>query len=238
MARVRGSKQEKLLVKPHRPLRRVGWFLALLLLILAALAASFLAGRQHERQMQMVTPGERQQLERLQRQIAAMERDQQVDLLAVETSRKSIEALEQEISQLNKSITFYRSIMEPQNGSRGLQVHNLGLERIGSGRYRVNWVLAQVGKSKKVIEGRSDLSFSGISGSEKRVLSLKEVAETEVNTSFKFRYFQHFDAVVNIPEEMQVVSVEVTAQSNGKDAQVVSREFEWVVQETLADVGE
>jgi len=238
MARVRPSKQEKLLVKPHRPVRRGVGLVALVFLLSASIVLGFWLGRQYEQEQQAISPGEREQLNNLQRQLAALERDKQVDLLALETSRKAIEGLEQEVSRLSKKVSFYRSVMEPENGGQGLQVHDLGVEQVGLARYRVNWVLAQVAKTTKEIEGRSDLRFFGVREGQQRVLSLSDVITTTMSTDFKFRYFQYFDVVVDIPKDFKVVKVEVMAESVGKFPQAISRKFDWMVQETLANVGE
>lgn len=238
MPRVRGSKQENLVLKPHRPRQRVWYVAGLFLVVSVALVGSFVLGRQHEVELQALSPEQQQQLKEVKRKLTALERDRKVDQLALETSRKTIEELSAEISQLKKSVTFYRSIMEPGNAQSGLQVHDLGIEYLGKTRYRINWILAQVGKSKGVIQGAVKVSIQGQGAGEKRVLSLKEVAEDEMSNNFKFRYFQQFKAVVNMPEDFIVEKVEVVAESAGKNSMTATREFDWVTQETLADVGE
>lgn len=238
MARVRGSKQENLVLKPHRPMRRIGYAVGLFLVVSLALGMSFMMGRQHEANRLSLSPEQQQQLVVVKSKLAALKRDRKVDQLALETSRKTIEELSAEISQLKKSVAFYRSIMEPGNSPPGLQVHDLGVEHLGQMRYRVNWVLAQVGKSKGTIGGVVKVNFWGASADEKRVLSLKNIAEDEIQNNFKFRYLQHFNAVVHIPEGFIVEKIEVVVESTGKNPMTVTREFDWVTQETLADVGE
>jgi len=238
MAKVRGSKQENLVLKPHRPKRQVWYALGLLFIVTVALAISFVMGRQHEQSLLSLAPEQQHQLKMEQRKLLALQRDRKVDQLALETSRKTIEELSSEISRLKKAVVFYRSIMEPENGLTGLQVHDLGVERLAQTKYRVSWVLAQVGKSKGAVEGVVKVNFWGISTGEKRVLSLNKIAEGELNDSFKFRYFQHFNTVVNMPENFAVEKIEVVVESAGKNPKTVTREFDWLAQETLADVGE
>lgn len=238
MARVRGSKQESLVVKPHRPLRYRLFLVGLTAFVVAALSISFLLGRQYERDLQQLAPGKRQQLEIALRKVTALERDRKVDKLAVETSRQTIKELELEASQLNKAVAFYRSVMAPESAASGLQVHDLGVEQLGQRRYRVAWVLAQVSKTNDLIQGKVQVNFAVTGGDGQRVLSLNEIAETEPNAGFKFRYFQHFNAVVNISNDLVVDKIEVVAESSGRNVQTVSREFDWLIQEKLADVGE
>lgn len=238
MAKVRGSKQESMVVKPHRPLRQ--WFFLSIttLVMISLMSISFLLGRHHEKGRQLLNPEERQQLQLAISKMAAMERDNMVDRLAVDSSRQTIRALEAQVQQLNKSVSFYRSIMEPENGVLGLHIQSLNVERSTRDRYRMKWVLAQLGKQDALIQGDVDIRLRGVGEGEEKVLSLKDLAKQELNTNFRFRYFQNFSAEVRIPDDFVVAKVEVLAQANGKKVQAVSREFDWVVQETFANVGE
>lgn len=227
-----------MVVKPHRPLRQWFFLSATVLVMISLVSVSFLLGRHHERGRQLLDPEERQQLQMALSKVAAMERDNMVDRLAVESSRQTIQALETQVQQLNKSVAFYRSIMEPENGALGLHIQSLNVERSTRDRYRMKWVLAQLGKQDALIQGDVDIRLRGIGEGQEKVLSLKDLAKQELNTRFKFRYFQNFSTEVQIPDDFAVAKVEVLAESNGKKVQAVSREFDWVVQETFANVGE
>ncbi len=238
MAKVKGSKQEQLVLKPHRPLR--GWLVSILWLVAAVIliASAVFFGRYQERQAQMLDSAERQRLSNALSKVAVMEQDQRVDRLALEDSRQAIKALEEKVYELNKALSFYRSIMEPEEGKKGLQVTNLELESLPGDRVRLSWILAQVGRKQSLITGNVEVRLHGNGASQQTMLSLKELVGEDLNSQFKFRYFQKFSVDFDIPVDYSVHEIEVYAQTEGKKVQTVSRKLNWVEPERVADVAE
>ena len=83
MARVRGSKQDKLVVTSHQPGRRFVVFLILLLVGAGLGTGGFIAGSYYENRMQAIDPGERNRLLAMEQQVMTLERDRLVDKVAV-----------------------------------------------------------------------------------------------------------------------------------------------------------
>jgi len=239
MAKVKGSKQDYLVLKPHRPVRKVVLGVFGFLFFVGVLVLCFGLGQQYERDLQILAPGQRAQLESLREKVVTLERDRLVDQVAIENARGSLKTLEVQVAQQNKAIAFYRSIMAPESIEKGLHVQRLDVEKLGeAGKYRLDWVVSQVGKNDKYVQGKTSLQLTGISAGERRVLSLKELADDIPSLAFKLRYFQSFSVEVVVPDDIEIKAIEVFAESSMPGAQDISREFEWVNQETIADVGQ
>lgn len=244
MAKVRGSRQENLIVRTHKP----GRFCVLVgigvVFSAIALVTSFYGGRIYERQIHALGSAEKEKFKELLEHSALLDNDSSVDRMALEVARVNINELEGKIHQLNKEIAFYKSVMAPESAVKGLFVHDLdveelfGLDGSDAGRYRLSWVLAQVGKNKGFISGNVQIKIHGVSDGEKRVLSLKDVSQETPNAAFKLRYFQIFEAEIQLPENLIVKKIEVIASSNGKKPQTIVKEFDWVVQRGLENVSE
>lgn len=238
MAKVKGSKHEQLVLKPHRPLR--DWLIGILWVVAAVIliASAVFFGRYQERQAQMLDSAERQRLYNTLSKVAVMEQDQRVDRLALEDSRQAIKELEEKVYELNKALSFYRSIMEPEEGKIGLQVTNLELESLPGDRMRLSWILAQVGRKQSLITGHVEVRLHGNGASQQTMLSLKELVGKDLNSQFKFRYFQKFSVDFEIPVDYSAHEIEIYAQTEGKKVQTVSRKLNWVAPERVADVAQ
>jgi len=237
MAKVRGSKQDKLVVKSHRPWRGIVSFLVLLMIGAALGAGGFVSGLYYEARMQTIGPSERATLRTVEQQVMTLERDRIVDKVAVESSRKAIKEMEEQLHRMGKEIAFYKSVMSPESDVKGLHVQGLDISRGGqANEYVVSWVMTQVGKNDAFLAGATNLRLVGSTAGVPGVLEMSEVAEQKVKVKFKFRYFQNVSMDIVVPAEFVVEKIEIAAQSDGKKPQSITREFDWIIQETLVDV--
>ncbi len=226
------------MLKPYRPLRgRLVWVLWFAVAVVLLFVAVYF-GRYQERQTQILDPAGRQQLSAAVGKITAMERDQMVDRLTLEESRQAIKNLEEKVYELNKAVSFYRSIMEPEDGKIGLRIRNLELQSLPGNRVRLSWMLAQVGKKRSVVEGNVEVRLFGASESQQTMLSLTDLVGEELNSKFKFRYFQNYSIDFEIPADYSMHEVEIHAQTEGKKVQTVSSKIDWIMPERVADVAE
>jgi len=242
--KVKGSKHYNLVLKSHRPKHTLAWRVAMTGLIGVLGLAAFWGGRVYEQQRQALEPAERQQLRLAQERLAEVAQDQEIDRVAVESSRAMIKGLEAEVGQLKKAVAFYRGVIAPKENRQGLQVYSFtSYPTAEPGRYRLGWVLAHVGKSASkrsaALEGSYSMEFVAYNGAEQITIALKDVLVEPINNQFKFQYFQNFSAEVKIPETVTVDRVVIKATARCKKPQKVSREYAWqLTEEALANAGE
>lgn len=236
MARVRGSKQETLVVQAHRPWRRMLSLLLFVLLLAVAFLLGYWLAAGHEVGRSAEVVGQSQELKATKKKLLAMERSSKLDQLAVETSRQNIEVLTKEIAQLKKTVSFYRSILEPEVSNEGLQVHELDIAPVAQEHYRLSWVLAQMGKAKGLLQGACRVNLIGYMDGLRKTLALNNLTQKPFEGAFKFRYFQNFEVFVTLPKGFSVTDVEIIAETQGKNKESVSRQFQWLAQENEVNV--
>jgi hypothetical protein len=237
MAKVRGSIQDKLVVKSHRPWRGVVSFLVLLLIGAVLGAGGFVSGLYYEATMQAIGPSERATLRAVEQQVMTLERDRIVDKVAVESSRKAIKEMEEQLHRMGKEIAFYKSVMSPESDVKGLHVQGLDISRgAQANEYTISWVMTQVGRNDAFLAGATSLRLVGSTAGVPGVLKMSDVAEQKGKVKFKLRYFQNVSMDIVVPPEFVVEKIEIAAQTDGKKPQSITREFDWIIQEALVDV--
>lgn len=237
MAKVRGSKQHSMVIKPHQPHKR--WLMALAAFVcaLTVCVVGFLFGQNYQRQAQVTQPSGKLMLTQLQDQIAVLEQGRLMDQGAVESIRLALEEKERQIDKLEKNLAFYKGVMAPEKNAVGLQIDRLGIEKTAELQsFRVKWVLTQMGKNTGYLSGDVTLEITGKQAGLEKVLSLKDVISDMPNLEFRFRYFQSFSVQVELPDDFVAEKAVLSAVSKGAKAKSVSQQYDWVVQETVHDV--
>ena len=237
MGRVKGSKQHSMVLKHHEPYKRWLVVAGILVAVVLVAVAAFWGGQQYEREAQKFKPGGEIELKQLHEQIAELEQGHVIDRTALENARLTLQEKEELIQQLDKSLTFYKGIMAPENNARGLQVDRLGVEKGDSdGYFRIKWVLTQVGKNTAFLSGDVNLEIIGTQAGKEKVLPLGDVMVGDSNLKFKFRYFQSFAVDVELPDQFQAAQVRIEASTSGNKPQGVVEQYDWLVQEIVSDV--
>ncbi len=174
----------------------------------------------------------RDELEALRQRVADLSVEEEIDAELGSKYRASVKALEVRIAGLQEEVRFYRSLMAPGAEHRGLRIEGLDLERTADGaKLRYKLLLTQVEKKHDVVQGKVTLDLIGTQDGQTVVLPLDEVAELgEYPMLYRFRYFQHFPGVLQLPEGFDPQSIEVIAEARGGRGRL-ERSFEWRIDE-------
>ena len=174
----------------------------------------------------------RGELEVLRQKVADLQVEEEIDEELASKYRESVKSLEMRIAGLAEEVRFYRSLMAPGAEGQGLRIERLDLRRTGdAGKLRYKLLLTQVEKKHDVVQGKVTLNLVGIRNGETLVLPLNEVAELgEYPMVYRFRYFQDFPGVLELPEGFDPQAIEVVAQARGAGGRL-ERSFEWRVEE-------
>jgi hypothetical protein len=244
MAAVKGSKQEKMIVVPYRPLQ-IFWVRCTIALVLIATGAGayfygFTAG---------VSENGEARIERdaLQDSVLAMEaenaalRDQllnleqsgTVDQQALDSVQQTIVGLREKISQLEEDVLFYKQIMSPENDESGLVIGQLDLVATGvPGTIRYKMELKQQGNNENVINGHANINVLGMRNYQEVSIPLNELSATEPEEDIRlqFRYFQNIEGELVLPENFEPTKVQILAVAEGDNAKTVQKSFGWLVE--------
>ena len=170
------------------------------------------------------------QIVSLKEQIALLETHRDVDRHAYEAVEGGLAELELKIQEQRDAIEFYRGILSPSDGGRGLRVQDLRLTKGGDTReFHVRLVLVQVMQHDRAVKGNVDFRLEGAQNGEAVTYSLEELVPGDEDSSwpFSFRYFQAFDRELVLPDGFTPERIHVEVQSRTKSVSSVEQSFDW-----------
>ena len=162
----------------------------------------------------------------LKQEIARLETHREIDREAYQVVESDLADLQRKIQEQSDAIAFYRGIVSPKDGSRGLKVQDLRLTRGKAERhFTLRLVLVQVMQHDRSVKGEVDFSVEGTQDGEARTYGLTELLPEDGNSSwpFAFRYFQDFDRELVLPEGF---TPEVISRT--KSIANVKETFDWI----------
>lgn len=250
MPRVKGSKQENLVVVPHSPLQNFVNRVLVFVVILSCAGAGYWYGQYQGfrirdeaislvEQLQLSYQEKTQKLEQANLRIATLEKGAEVDRNANEEIRQVVKDLKDQVASLQEEVALYKGIMTPSLTVGGLTIQELSVDPTADpNRFRLKVMLTQVGDNRGFVQGFAGVSIIGSRDGKKEALFLKDISEN-VDTNdikFRYRYFQDIKAEVVLPERFSPEQVYVVAQSSGSRASRVEKYFDWGTKETITNV--
>lgn len=245
MAQVKGTKPQRMVVVPYRPVRRALWVILLLLVVAAAVSGSFYWGQHLGATQQADAVAERNRLrtevasltseaEQLRQQVANLRLGSEVDRQASEEMRNQVIALKEEITALEEDITFYRGLMSPSANNSGLTIGSLNVLSTGLPRqFEYKLVVQQLATDHQVVSGSLTFNIVGRRNDAVQTLSLHQLSD-QVDAEairLRFRYFQNIEGRLTLPEGFEPERIELVARSTGRNPETVEKKFGWLVQE-------
>ncbi|MBS0613905.1 MAG: hypothetical protein JSS24_12090 [Proteobacteria bacterium] len=159
---------------------------------------------------------------RLRQQLEAADVARRVDREGYAQVEKSLGDMQSQIARLNQDLSFYRGLVQPETGV-GVKVQRMQIvPEAKPGQFRLKFILMQVGRPDRPVNGNTVISIDGISGGKPFNLSFARVSpKKRVSLAYSFRYFQDFDELVQLPAGFEATRIDVEIHS-GRD---VSRSF-------------
>lgn len=249
--KVKGSKQEDLILVPHRPIQKAVTQVLLIAAYFAIAAASFYVGQWLALKEQEDARVERdklqQQVQLLSDTLMTMEEEkvfyeqgQEVEKRAIELLRKENKELLDRISELEEATAHYQRVLTPDKEDKGLVIGRMELKPTAEPqRYRYHFNLIQVSGGARV-EGVARIKVHGLTAGEKRSLPLQELS-TDVDgqgVKLGFRNYQSITGEMVLPEGFIPEQIDIEAEFTGRKAVRLRKIYDWTIQETVSDVGQ
>lgn len=212
----------------------------LAVLLGAAAAAGFLAGRHHDvdqreraaRYQELLT--ELQQAysanARLRDRVAALERSEQVARNANAELRGLIVTLQEKLAAVRGDLTLYQGLAAAEGGQAGLDVHQLVVTpTMVPHVYEFTLMLRQNLKQADVTSGEARIYLEGSRDGRPARLGLEDLqANAEGSLSFRFKYFQMLEGSLTLPEDFRPGRVLVRLDPSGNDkTETAEADFDW-----------
>ena len=167
----------------------------------------------------------------LKQEIARLETTQVIEKEAYQVVEANLSDLQRKIQEQRDAIAFYRGILSPKDGGRGLRVQDLRLTR---GRdeqhYNLRLVLVQVMQHDRSVKGEVEFSIDGEIDGVATTYNLSQLLPEDGSSSwpFAFRYFQDFERVLVIPDGFTPSTINVEVISRTKSIASVKQSFDWI----------
>jgi len=166
----------------------------------------------------------------LNQEIALLETHRDIDREAYKDVETSLSALQEKIQEQRDAIAFYRGIISPADGQRGLRVQDLRLSKGNDDRqYYVRLVLVQVMQHDRSVKGEVNFSLEGAQDGVATTYKLGQLVPADETSSwpFSFRYFQNFDRQLILPVGFLPERINIEVRSRTKSIASVKQSFLW-----------
>ena len=166
----------------------------------------------------------------LKEQVALLETHRDIDREAYREVEASLTELQAKIQEQRDAIAFYRGIVSPADGNKGLRVQDLKLTRGKNEReYNIRLVLVQALKHDRKVSGNVNLTIEGEVDGVEKAYSYAELLPDEADAAwaFSFRYFQDFNRQVVLPDGFTPQRVNVEVKSRTRSISSIEESFTW-----------
>ena len=166
----------------------------------------------------------------LKEQVALLETHRDIDREAYTEVETSLTELQAKIQEQRAAIAFYRGIVSPADGNKGLRVQDLKLTRGKAEReYNIRLVLVQALQHDRKVSGSVNLTIDGDQDGVEKTYTYAQLlpAESESAWAFSFRYFQDFERQVILPDGFTPQRVNIEVQSRTRSIASIAESFSW-----------
>jgi len=242
---VKGSKQEKMVVVPYRPGRRLLFAFVLLLSVGASAIGGFLFGYANTLRVQQSEQATQQELSEqliaaetensdLRRQVAILDRSSVMDQRANEEVQETIRGLRDRVAQLEQDIVYYRQVVSEETEDTGLIISQLDIDATGeTNRYRYKLVMRQQdADGDTFLTGHVNVNLVGLMGEEQQILALRDLSaeQDQLDIRLRFKYFQNIEGELVLPTDFVPERLQVAAVSLEPVEKSINQNFSWVVE--------
>jgi hypothetical protein len=231
--------QTKKIITIQQPKLWLLSFVLILCMILISLLISFEYGRKvagynsadadaYISQLQEQLEESQAEIIETQRQATMLERNSQIDDGASVQLKETLAQVQGEAAELKKELSFYKSIVSPEQGDRSLAIQTIQLKQNEEGGYHYKIMVSQRGRNDQFARGSINVSIEGVDKGQPVTLMLSEVSkEAKKPLKFGFKYFQNFEGVMNLPVAFQPDSLHVKVKPSTGKIKTVDEQFAW-----------
>jgi len=162
------------------------------------------------------------------RQATMLKRNSLIDDDASVQLKESLAQAQSEVLKLKKELSFYKSIVAPEQGSRSLAIQTIQLKKDAEGEYRYKIMVSQRGRNDQFARGTVEVTIEGVKKGQPVTLKLAEVSnDTKKPMKFGFKYFQNFEGVMNLPEAFYPDFLRVEVKPSTAKIKSIDEQFAW-----------
>lgn len=178
-----------------------------------------------------VVDGLENQIVELRQEVALLKTHRDIEREAYQVVESNLTDMQRKIQEQKDAIAFYRGIVSPQDGGRGLRVQDLKLTRGKEERhFNLRLVLVQVMQHDRSVNGDVDFSLDGTQDGVSTTYKLEQLLPNDGDSSwsFAFRYYQDFERELILPDGFLPEKINIEVVSRTKSIASVKQSFDWL----------
>lgn len=166
--------------------------------------------------------------ERLHARVAELDMARRLDRQAYGEIERTLGDLQSRLARQSDDLTFYRSIVSPEDGIQGLRIQRLDVRPGTEPReYVLALTLVQAMRHESNVSGLAQVTIAGMQGDVPAKYTVGElIGQPRAQLPFSFRYFQRIEQSVTLPEGFVPYETDVRLQSS-KMRGPVQQAFPW-----------
>ena len=223
----------------HRPLLWGLSFFAMGLITLFSLWVSFEYGRSvagydranadaYIEQLTVQVVESKAEMIESNRQATMLVRNSKIDDDAFNKIKETLVQVNNEVSELTKELSFYKSIVAPEQGKPSLEIQSILLKSKGKGDYSYTIMVSQRGRNTQFTRGTIAVSIKGVRKGKEETLLLADVANNlKKPLKYGFKYFQNFEGVMSLPAAFQPDYLHIVVKPSTDKIKTVDEQFAW-----------
>ncbi len=162
------------------------------------------------------------------RQATMLKRNSQIDDDASVQIRDTLVQSQSEVLELKKELSFYKSIVAPEQGNRSIAIQTIQLKQNETGGYDYKIMVSQRGRNDRFARGTIDVSIEGVKKGQPVTLKLADISnETKKPMKFGFKYFQNFEGVMTLPEAFLPDTIRIKVKPSTGKIKALDEQFAW-----------
>jgi len=162
------------------------------------------------------------------RQATMLKRNSRIDGDVSAQLKETLAQAQSDVLELKKELSFYKSIVAPEQGNRSLAIQTIQLKQNATGGYDYKIMVSQRGRNDRFARGVIDVSIEGLKKGQPVTLKLADVSnETKKPMKFGFKYFQNFEGVMTLPEAFLPETIRVKVKPKSGKIKAIDEQFAW-----------
>jgi len=162
------------------------------------------------------------------RRATMLVRNGQIDKDASAQLKETLAQAQDEVLELKKELSFYKSIVAPEQGSRSIAIQTIQLKQNEAGNYEYKLMVSQRGRNNLFARGTIRVSIKGTNKGKALTLLLADVSKDVKNPmKFGFKYFQNFEGVMNLPAAFKPEYLRVEVKPSKGKIKAIDEQFAW-----------
>ena len=163
-----------------------------------------------------------------ERRATMLKRSSRIDVDASDQINDNLAQVQDEVLELKKELSFYKSIVAPEQGGRSLAIQTVQLRKNENGDYDYKVIVSQRGRNDKLARGTVSVRIKGTNKGKAVTYSLSDVSKNvKTPMKFGFKYFQKFEGVMSLPAAFEPDSLHVKVNPSTAKIKAIDEQFVW-----------